>query len=255
MNDPHVESLVYQLEVGEALTFRDPPPLDHDTEHFAVLLDNGTLTVSMKEHHPTIGSARERVDPFLRSWALDNDLLYGPGTLRFVYQKADVIDRNPPLPGTSQVIELSGTAMVTVSMSGNLSVGRFTYPAPPSSFIASPDVITLWSRYQGYREKRELLPAMAFFCFTLLTARGKGRDRAAAMYEVHPGVLRKLSELTSVRGDETTGRKFLAEPRPLQAQEEHWVEDVVRALIRRVGEHAANAELRKLTMSDFPPLP
>jgi len=96
---------------------------------------------------------------------------------------------------------------------------------------------------------------MAYFCLTLLETRSGGRDGAAAMYEVHPEVLRKLGKLTSARGDQATGRKFLAEAQPLQPQEEQWVEDVVRALIRRVGEHAADAPLKKLSMADFPPLP
>ena len=113
MNDPHVESLVYELELGEGLAFNYPPPLDHETEHFALRLDSGTLTVSMKEHHPSTRSARERVEPFLHSWELDNDLRYGPGTLRFAYQKSVVVDRNPPSSGTHRSSELEGMVMAT----------------------------------------------------------------------------------------------------------------------------------------------
>jgi hypothetical protein len=255
MSDPHVQSLTYQLEVGETLTFNTPPPLDHDTEHFALRLENGTLTVSMKEHHSTTRSARDRVDPFLRSWELLGALAYGPGTLRFVFQSSDVIDSDPISRGRSHVLEAEAGMIAIVGMSAKLTVGRTTYIAPPTDFVASPDVITLWSRYQGYRERRELLPAMAYFCFTLLKARGDGVDGAAVMYQVHASVLRKLSELTSVRGDGATGRKFLADPQPFTPKESRWVEDVVRALIRRVGEHAAGTtQLRQLTTADFPPL-
>jgi hypothetical protein len=249
--DPHAESLTYRLEIGNALTFNNPPPLDHETQHFALRLENGMLTVVMKEHHPSTRSARRRVDAFLRSWELSAALAYGPGALQFAFQSSNVVDR----AGKATILEAEPAVYTMTGMPAILTVGRATYLPPPADFVASPDVVTLWNRYQGYREGLELLPAMAYFCLTLLTARGDGREGAAVMYRVHPEVLRKLSELTSVRGDEATGRKFLADLQPLTPQESRWLEDVVRALIQRVGEQAAGtAPLQQITMADFPPL-
>jgi hypothetical protein len=252
VNDPHVVSLTYRLEVGENLHFNNPPRLNHETEHFTVVLENGALVVAMKEHHPTVKSAQERVGPFIRSWELDNELQYGANAMRFVYETAELIDRNPPPPGAFRGIQAADGISVSVAgVAAKMSVGKAAYPPPPSTFVASPDVITLWNRFQGYREGKEPLPAMAYFCLTVLEARGNGRTGAAKLYQVHEGVLRKLGELTSHRGDDTTGRKFLPTRPPLTPQEAGWVEDVMRALVRRVGEHATGAPLRQINMGDF----
>jgi hypothetical protein len=253
MNDPHVVSLTYRLEVGKRLTFNSPPPLEQETVHFAIRLENGTLVVSMTEHHPTVESAQERVAPFLRSWELDNELKYGPNAMRFAYQTAEVIDRNPPPLGSPHTIQLEQLVEIETVFPVEVGVGRDTYPPPPCDFVASPDVTTLWTRFQGYREGREPLSGMAYFCLTVLEARGRGRSGAAKVYQVHPKVLGTLGKLTSDRGDGTTGRKFLPTARPLSDQEAAWVEEVVRVLIRRAGEHAAGAPLRRITMGDFRP--
>jgi hypothetical protein len=252
LNDPHVVSLTYRLEMGKGLTFNNPPRSEHETDHFTVSLENGVLVVSLKDHHPTVKSAQERVGPFLRTWELDNELQYGANAMRFVYETAEVVDRDPPPPGASgSILAGEGISLSFTEYGAVLSIGLAVYPPPPSTFLASPDVLTLWNRFQGYREGKEPLPAMAYFCLTVLEARGNGRTGAAKLYQVHEGVLRKLGELTSRRGDDTTGRKFLPTRPPLTPQEAGWVEDVVRALVRRVGEHAAGAPLRQINMGDF----
>ena len=96
---------------------------------------------------------------------------------------------------------------------------------------------------------------MGHFCLTLVRGLGGGNDGAASMFQISAPVLRKLGDLTTNRGDEKTARKYMPRPRPYHPQEETWIKDVVRALIRRVGEHAAGAPLKKLTMADFPPVP
>ena len=258
MNDPHVEWLVYRLEVGATLTFNAPPPLERETDGFKLLLEAGKLTVSMKEHHASIDSARSRVEPLLRSWELDNWLTYGPGSFRFLYEEGKVIDRNPPPPGSPQTIQVRVGSYAIVGADVTLVIGRREYPPPPTNFTTSPDVETLWHRYQGYLEGKELLSSMAYFCLTVLEGLGRGREGAATKFEIDEKVLRKLGELTSTKGDEKTARKFLAPGmlRPYSPQEETWIKDVIRALIRRVGEHAAGViPLKKLSMADFPPLP
>src|SRR4029077_1846562 len=63
-------------------------------------------------------------------------------------------------------------------------------------FRITPDVSTLSNRYWGYREGKEPLQAMAYFCLTVLLAGAKGRGKAAAMFRIDAAVLRKLGELT-----------------------------------------------------------
>jgi hypothetical protein len=73
-------------------------------------------------------------------------------------------------------------------------------------------------------------------------------------------VLNTLSRLVSRVGDHTTARKRSpsskgVEWRPHTDAELRWIDAALRALILRVGEHAAGLLLRQLTMADLPPLP
>ena len=224
MNEPHVEWLSYRLELGPGLTITNPPPLEHETEHFKLKLDASRLTVSMKEHHASRESAEENVRPFLRGWEIDNSLAHGPGAFRFMYEDASVIDLNPPPPEGSRSIRVVAGAMSIIggraTLSATGSVVRRAYPAPPTNFLASPNVETLWYRYEMYREGKEPLASMAYFCLTLINALGGGRDGAASMFNVSRPVLHKFSYLTSERGDTRTGRKYSPRSMPLGPKEE-----------------------------------
>jgi hypothetical protein len=50
-----------------------------------------------------------------------------------------------------------------------------TYPPAPSNFVAAPDVVTLWTRFEGFSKGREPLASMAYFCFSVLKFRYRGR--------------------------------------------------------------------------------
>lgn len=126
----------------------------------------------------------------------------------------------------------------------------------------SPDVDTMWHRYEGYLEGREPLAAMAYACLTLLEASAGGRDRArngaANRYRIEVDVLQTLGRLSSSVGDKETARKFkgLSERRPHTGAERAWMEAAVKALIRRAGEWAFDpgASRPQITMSDLPKL-
>ncbi|HEV8441415.1 MAG TPA: hypothetical protein VGT40_25275 [Methylomirabilota bacterium] len=265
MNDPHVEWLRYRLELGPALSITDAPPLEHETDHCRLRLDAGTLTVTMKEHHASFESAQETVDQCLRSWQVNTELTYGPGEFRFVYENGKLVDRNPPPPGSPILVPGTGVLSLTghAALTTGATVTRHTYPAPPTDFGVSPDVETLWYRYRGYREGKEPLPHMAYFCLTVLEwiggggrGRGNAREAAARTLGIDIDVLNRLGGLVSEKGDPTTARK---RPKggwqPYDPRELAWIEAVIRAAIRRTGEHAAGVIPKVLTMADFPPLP
>jgi len=263
MRDPHVSALVYRLETDETVAFDDPPPLEHETDAFRVRLADGVLRVEMKEHHPSEQCARERVEPYVRAWELSEALNSGWRTIRFVFERAEIVDREPPSPGKPRgiTIEVETGRYQIVGYPARLIHGRRRYPEPTAGFAVSPDVETMWNRYEGYRAGREPLTSMAYMCLTVLEAIPDSRNTridVAKRYGIHPEVLSTLGRLTTVVGDERSARK--AHPtvhfRPHTAAEIAWTEAVVRALIRRVGEWAADrdGERPKLTMSDFPPL-
>ena len=259
MRDPHVASLRYRFVAGETVSFDCPPPVERETEAFRMRLEDGVATFEMLEHHASEDTARECVEGYLRAWEIHVALRFGRGEMHFEFAGADVIDRDPPPPGTGQVV-YAKALMGAVGLMDNVTVHvtRRRYPEPPSGFIASPDVETMWGRYEGYLKGREPLAAMAYACLTLLEASARGRESAAKQYRISLDVLRKLAHLATEIGDEGTARKFsrLRERRPHTGPERAWVEAVVKALIQRAGEWAlAPAASRpQITMSDLPKL-
>ena len=105
MRDPHVVSLRYCLETDPSLIFDKPPPLERETDQVTLRLAEDMLTCKMKVHYATAAAARAVVDPLLRAWELDVALFHGKQVMHFAYQKAEVIDLDPPPPGVPQVIQ------------------------------------------------------------------------------------------------------------------------------------------------------
>jgi hypothetical protein len=264
LNDPHVATLRYRLKTDASLTFDSPAPREDDTPAFALRLADGLLTCDMKAHFPSVAAAKAAVDPFIQAWELDTALREGKRAIWFAYQDAVVIDRKPTPPGSRFILATGGTLQVTGGMASFL-VTRREYPAPPERFVASPDVETLWHRYEGYQQGHEPLLTMAYFCLSFLEwrtsqqpGRGEVRARAASLYAIERKVLENLGEFTTTLGDSRTARKVerKSRHRAPTAQEVAWIEAVIKMIIRRVGEYAADstAPWPTLSMRDLPPL-
>lgn len=257
MHDPHVQSLTYQLVTDDSVSFVDTEPVEHDALIFHVHLADDTLTVTMQEHFANVETARTAVEPFLRAWELDVALQHGHREIWFEFADAEVIDRNPPPPGASQKLRMHVAEHTHVAEEVSVHLTRHHYPAPPTQFAVSPDVETLWQRYQGYVDGREPLPAMAYFCLTLLEGLAGNRKAIARVYGISGKILDHLGRLSSRHGDAASVRKFpkTGSFTPLKAQEQRWVETAIRAIFRQVGAHAAGASPPQLTLADLPPLP
>jgi hypothetical protein len=258
MRDLHVARLRYRLVPDEAISFDRPPPVERQTEAFHMRLADEVATFDMVEHHASEESARQSVEPFLRAWELDAALRSGRPEIGFVFQDSEIVDRDPPPPGTGQVIYAKAAMAAAAALTATAHVTRGRYPEPPQAFIVSPDVETMWHRYVGYLEGRERLADMAYACLTVLEGSAGSRDKAAGTYRISNSVLGTLGRLTTEIGDGETARKFnrLKERRPHTAAERAWIEAAVKALIRRAGEWVASPEVSRpqLTMNDLPKL-
>src|SRR6476469_10092983 len=98
MRDPHVDWLSYRLESSPTTLFDNPPAIERDTLQFRLSLCDGTATFHLKEHYSTVEEAKNSIAPFLRAWEIDFGLATRPGEMRFLYEDARVIDRDPPQP-------------------------------------------------------------------------------------------------------------------------------------------------------------
>jgi hypothetical protein len=257
MNDPHVETLLYQLRTSERVNFDKAAPLKAKRQGFAFTIDTDDLTVTMDEHYATESAAREAVEPILRAWEIHHALWAGSREISFAFDRSVIVDRDPPpppKPGEPHVVHVVGAAaMAMASASASVLIGRGQYPEPPLHFAVDPDTETLWDRWTGYQEGREPLQSMAYFCKTVVERQG-GERAAAQRLAISRNVLETIGKLASM-GDATTARKASA-LRPLTSQEQAWLEAAVKELIRRSGEVAAapTAARPTLTMDQLPPL-
>jgi len=257
MRDPHVVALNYRLETGPQLTVDHPPPVERELDSFIVWLDHGRVRVEMKDHFATVVAARLEVEPFLRSWEIKAALRYGPDAITFAFDGPEVVDRDPPPPGTSAAEPVAGT----MAMAPGCTVVQFTrteYPDPPDGFVASPDVVAMWDRYEHFLAgKGDLLTSVAWWCLTTVQGRNGGRRHAATRYSIGDAVLETLARL-ALGGDEKTARKCYPGQllRPHTPAEIAWMRSAIPRIIQRVGECAADpdAPWPQVTMEDFPRL-
>lgn len=254
MRDPHVQSLRYALRHREDVTFHNPPAVQIAESAFEAILDNGILTVTMREHTSREDAARFLVEPTLRAWELHDKLLGSQTGIRFHYQGAEVIDRDPPPPGATIDATMTASLGLSSTLTATLTTGMHAYPPPPIDFAIDATVEAMWHRYVAYTKGREPLLSMAYFCYTILTAAAGGTKEAAALYRVNRDVLKKLSELSSTRGSAATARKAHRTNSPLSHSEEEWVQATVRALIARAAEAAGGRLVSELTMTNLPAL-
>jgi len=262
MRDPHTVALHGHVDIGQSLIIHNPQPVEHKTTSFSLRIADSRLRAEIKDDPPTVTDAFRALMRYLRSWEILTNLRYGSEAIRCVVDDAEVIN-GPPGAGLSDELRrcLAPDGQITLGIAGPQA--RRLYPDLPSGFVASPDVVSMWERYAGYLAGREPLLSMAYFCLTVIEAstgkrKKEGREAAAERYGVEFDVLSELGKLTSGRGDASAARKVVAGSalQPLSDTEAAWVNEVVKALIHRVGEWAAdpNVQWPQITMGDFPRL-
>jgi hypothetical protein len=262
VQDPHVVAVHYSVAADKTVTYENPPPIDWVTATFDMHLADGSAVFSMKEHYPSEALARHQIDKLLREWDLWIQLTRGAPAIRFVFERSEIVDRDPPPPPKPG--EIRGSAMITlagisIAGTGTVHVTLHRYPEPPRNFRVSPLVEDLWSLYDRYRQDRERLLPMAYSFFNLLLWEvGGDLQEAAHYFNVSRNVLERIRVLSSSRGDRLSARKIArgSSLEPLTPSEIHWLEAVLKAVIQRVGELAAapDSQLVELTMASFPPV-
>ena len=259
MRDPDVKSIHYLILSADPATYQTTKPLEVETEDFRLQVSNRTAVFEMKRHFATREEARSFLQPFIRNWEVSANI-EGHDGFRLEYKRAEIIDRAPP--EESGTVLLRAECVVRTTLDAILIVSQPEFPHPPADFKTSEDVEKMFLRYQGFRQKTETLTSMAYYCLRFLERSAQSnsgssgpRKKAAHRYGISARVLDTLARLTSECGDEHEARKPPKRNfRPLTPEEKRWIELVVRALIRRVGEWAYDprGRLHQITMSNFP---
>ena len=251
MNDPHVVALLYQIDHGRSVDYRDAKPIDREEEGFCVRVENERVRFEIKEHYATEDAARKAIEDYIRAWEFSAGLRGGPNYFKLKFDRAQIEDRKP----TPGVVSLSAHFRAGVpTATATLTVSPPCYPPPPSGLKITPDVQTMYERYIGYLQGREPLPSMAYFCLTTLE-HSRGRKKAAAMYGIELGVLKKIGYLSSEKGGQQA-RKGPGKDNDLTAQDCHFLKEAIKVIIRRAAKkaHDANSNLPEISLSDLPPI-
>jgi hypothetical protein len=208
----------------------------------------------------------------LREWSLHAALTSRRRAFSFEFLSADVVDRAPAPPPERGTVGfgMSIVGRATVSASGTVISNYAEYPAPPTSFNATPLVEALFQVYEAAVSEKRMAAAAGYFALTAVKTRvrdpswpresGLTRSkRVASALSVDAVVLNRLHELATEKGDISTARKVsdkaeLDNPRPAHtAAELQWICEAIRVLALRLGQWEANAAgLPPLGMGDLP---
>ena len=203
MNDPHVVALIYRVEHGNSVDYREAEPLTREEPAFRVDVKDNQARFELKKHYATEEAARNAIEAYIDDWVCHACLEHGLNYFRLQFDEAEILDRNP----TSGVRHLGVTfAPLTVGpISATLTVVVPNYPAPPLEVnFSDPDVQTMYQRYMDYRQGKEKLASMANFCLTVLEdATGQKRNKrkaAAEKYQIGLSVLSEVGRLADGKG-------------------------------------------------------
>lgn len=155
MRDPHVKRLHFSVGHSDEFIYDNPAPLSFDNQLGAFHLEAGHLTVEPAEHFSSESEAREAVGPFLLAWTMEASLSRNVGVLGFEFERADVIDRNPPAPGENYFAYASAHATIGVSCSMSLQTLVREYPKPSSGLEYSSHSHTVYRRYLQFTQGKE----------------------------------------------------------------------------------------------------
>jgi hypothetical protein len=245
-----IEKLIYRLETTPNSIYSDAPDVTFECPAFKVVTTGQTVEVTLKTVCRTVSEAEKVVDDFMLRWEMTAGLRYHPGEIRLI-RTGEKIVSDGPLVG-EQTVVFGGSISLGTQVHMVIRRGALP-PFPDKDFHLSPDVVSMYTRYQGYTERREPLLSMAYMCLTILEAGEGGRKKAAAKLAVDERVLKKLGELTSTRGG-SEARKADGISAPLSEAERVWVEATVKLMIARAAELPSGHPLRQLEFKDLPPL-
>ena len=257
MNDPHVVALIYDIEHDSAIDYSRAPSLTKEADEFTVKICNGQVRLEPKEHYATLAEALVPAGDFVRNWELDVVLRTQPEKFSLVFNRPEIIDRNP----TPGVTELSVHARAgKLSAHASLTVMASVYPEPPSQVTLGhddDDVVLLLNRYSNYRKGKERLASMAYFCSTMLSERLPTGETRGDELNVSGRVQKAIRRLSSRQGGPMGARKWDATTTEFDASEVSFLEQAVKLIIRRVAEKARNETLRlpTITLADLPKIP
>lgn len=249
--------LYYHVKAKDGLCIKEFEPMEMKCKNFELKLQGEELICKMLDEYTEVEVAKKEVGPYLDSWEDYIFLKYGTNVIEFVYDKAQLcLTRSiEGFNQTTTIVERQGhsefNAMLTIVSNESICM------APPEYFQSheDSDAGILFNRYKDYKNGKEKLPAMAYFCLSLLEKSAGNRKQAAGKYKICSKVLDKLGKLSSTKGNLLVdARKAESNMKPLSKKEVEWLEEAIVRIIIQVGEYGHKPSLDLIDMSILPDL-
>jgi hypothetical protein len=250
-----VKQLIYRVQSPPHSDYAKAGDLQYGAVDFDALYSKGELEIAFKSEDYDEEGALNLISPFLRTWEAIIGLRHCPGVK---FELKHIKQSESTLPTT-------GFAYMSADCIASRQYEQF--PAPMNDWKFGPEVEEMYNRYAAFTERREPLPAMAYFCLDKLETfadnqalapgveKTSKRKKASKIFGIEEGVLRKLGELSSTKGGPEEARKANTS-RPLSSNEREWLVEAAKLLIWRAGEycHDPNKSLQLITMNQLPGL-
>ncbi len=259
MNDPKVVALIYTIEHGKSVSYESAAPLRHyGAPEFYLTVENKIARFEFKKFYADKDEALDAIEPFIQHWEFEASMRFGPGTFGLRFKEAEIIDRNPSLPGPRERDARASAVLPGLTASASVVFGFPHYPPPPASGLVDPDddyVAMMKRRYDQYRLRRAKLPSMAYFCVTVLEEKYGALSAAAKKCGISRKVLETIKRLSSTKGG-NDARKAAGVDEEFTRQEKRFLKKAVEEIIIRAALVAFDDRQRhpQITMADLPKL-
>ena len=253
MNDPHVEALEYSIQYDpDIINWSCAEPMHIQEEDFDVRAENEQVRFEFKTHYASEQDARSAVEEsYIPNWEFDVGLTRGPNAFSLRFERSEIVDRNPP-PGPPPMRVSFRAGYPTVS--ANLAPPTPpTFQEPPRDGIQrTPGVESMFQHYLRHRRDAETLPAMTYYCLTVLDQMAGGSDKTATHFRISRNVLARIRKLSTEKGGDVA-RKAEGLNSPYSPGEEQFLRSAIQALIRRAAqvEYGSDPSRKKITLSDI----
>lgn len=245
MNKPHVDKLHYRMVIPETVTFDNARPVTSDTDAFTMTASKDGVVFTMKDGYQNESAAKTITEEYLQKWKMICGVQTSPGTIEFEYDYWTDING-----------EKKKSVISSCTIAWKIYNSYDHYPAPPSTFMITPDVQTMYDRYQAYRQGKDRLLSMAYLIVTILIMDTGTVGDSADKFKIANKVIKKLKRFCA-SGDRSQARKVHkgSDFKALTNKEVQWVESSCKQIIERVGLiEGGTPDLPQITMDDLPPL-
>jgi hypothetical protein len=244
LKNQRIEVITYGLE--DSRPWEHLPPKPVDSPEFSGIIQEGELYLVPKVHFATLDEAIDHADAFILAYEARAAVTAGHLPFKFRFKTARASGDSPDTNDPTLLVVAPMPDVVVHEI--RVIPSPDEYPEPPPVSHADADAVAISGHYRRYREgKAELIPT-AYACLSLLCASGRRKD-AAIRCSIDVGILNRLGELSTERGDRDEARKWSETNVDLSPNEKAWILAALKAIVNHL---LIRTPGKQLTLGDIP---